>query len=135
MVPELTMPEIAGRIAEAVTPYLLWFELWDLFKAAYSEPKNSSLIERIYKYASWCDVQPRGETADSDMLTCVAVCFYEEIPAFEPAREDMPNWFTEADFRAMRGVLSYKFTDDDYREIEKGFDGHAFRRKRFDHLG
>jgi hypothetical protein len=123
----LLVPELTEAITEADTPYSLWFELWDAFKAAYNEPRNSSLIARIYEYADWCETQPRGETADDDLLTCVSVCFFEEIPTCEPARDDMPNWFTEEDFKDMRDVFRYHFSDAEFEKIEAGFAGRTFR--------
>ena len=62
----LLMPELAEALTSADTPYSLWFVLWDTFKVAYNEPRNGSLIARIYKYADWCETQPRGETAAED---------------------------------------------------------------------
>jgi hypothetical protein len=134
MVPELMAPELTRTIDQAGTPYLLWFELWSLFKAAYNEPRNGSLIKRIYKYADWCEMQPRGATAVDDLLTCASVCFYEELPTCEPAREDMPNWFTEKDFRDMRDVFRYHFTDEEFEKIEADFAGRTFRGRDWDDL-
>jgi hypothetical protein len=121
------MPEYAEQIRGAETPYMLWMEIFPLFEAAYNEPRDISLIERIYKYAAWCETQLGGETAADDLATCIHVCFYEHIPQCEAARDDIPNWFTQEEFTAMRGTFSYTFTDEEYSKIEKGFDGRSFR--------
>lgn len=126
------MPEHATVLAEADTPYSLWIELWFLFEAAYREPRDVSLIERIYKYADWCELQPRGETADDDLLTCVSVCFYEHIPTCEAAREDLPNWFSKEDFINMRSVFRYFFNEDEFKKIEEEFVGRTFRTWEWD---
>ena len=73
-------PELVDRIREAENPYLLWIDLRMAFEDAYRVPQNRSLIERIYKFANWCERQPRGDVAADDLLTCVSVCFYEHIP-------------------------------------------------------
>jgi len=39
--------ELAAQISDTDTPYLLWFELLDSFRAAYQAPRNEDLIRRI----------------------------------------------------------------------------------------
>lgn len=120
-------PELHVQFSDADTPYLLWFELRDAFHDAYSRlPLNEGLIKQIYDYADWCCSQPRGDTAEDDLLTCVAVAFYEHIPESPAAVADMPRWFTLEDVGAMKEVLSYHVGFDGYKEI---LDAYA-RKKR-----
>ena len=100
-------PEMGQAIDEAENPYALWIDLCLDFEKAYQEPRDEGLIRRIYSYAEWCEQQDRGETAEDDLLTCVAVCFYEHIPTIAGAREDMPRWFTLKDVEMSKGVFGY----------------------------
>jgi hypothetical protein len=74
-------PELASRFEAGDSPYTLWFELRQAFEEAYGKtPPDESLIRRIYRYSDWCCEEPRGNTAERDLFTCVAVSFYEHIP-------------------------------------------------------
>ena len=89
------------------TPYSLWSNLSDVFKRAYEYPYKEADIRAIYEYADWSWSQPRGETSDDDLLTCIAVCFYEHIPQIEPAVKDLPRWFKLSEIITMREIFSY----------------------------
>jgi len=110
-------PELISRFENADTSYLLWFELRDAFEDAYDKtPRDESLIRRIYQYSDWCCDQPRGQTAEDDLLTCVAVCFYEHIPQHPVAREDMPRWWRADDLREP-SIFQYHLSDEQFREL------------------
>ncbi|EEF59124.1 hypothetical protein Cflav_PD1616 [Pedosphaera parvula Ellin514] len=111
-------PELACQFEWADTPYLLWFELREAFEKAYEQtPRDESLIKRIYQYSDWCADQPRGETAEDDLLTCVAVCFYEHIPLHSAAREDMPRWWRAEDLAGEPSVFQYHLSEEQFREL------------------
>jgi hypothetical protein len=110
-------PELASHFENVDTPYLLWFELRDAFEDAYDQtPRDESLIRRIYQYSDWCCDQPRGQTAEDDLLTCVAVCFYEHIPQHSAAREDMPRWWRAEDLREP-SIFQHHLSDEQFREL------------------
>jgi len=114
---EEMFPELASRFEEANTPYLLWFELREAFERAYAQsPRDESLIRRIYQYSDWCIGQPQGQTAEDDLTTCVAVCFYEHIPQHSAAREDMPRWWRAEDLREP-SIFQYHLSDEEFREL------------------
>jgi hypothetical protein len=122
-------PELSAPIEKAENSYSLWFELRHAFERAYDAmPKSESLIRRIYQYADWCDNQARGETAEDDLLTAVAVCFYEHIPEHPAAWNDMPRWFSLKEFDNMRGLWEYSFKKEGYLQLRQEF---ARRRKMF----
>ena len=89
------------------TPYSLWSNLREVFKRAYDYPYKEADIRAVYEYAEWSCRQPRGETAEDDLLTCVAVCFYEHIPEVEAAVKDLPRWFKLSEILTMREIFSY----------------------------
>jgi hypothetical protein len=112
------LPELVEAVEEADTPYLLWFELREAFERAYDRsPRNESLIRRIYQYSDWCVEQPGGRTADDDLLTCVAVCFYEHIPQHPEAREDMPRWWRAEDLKEP-SIFQYHLSEKEFRDLQ-----------------
>src|SRR5437016_3383475 len=94
-------PELLDRFDDVDTPGLLWMELRMAFEEAYKTPRNEDLISRIFAFAHWCCAQPQGSTAEDDLGTCVAVCFYEHIPGLPEALEDMPRWLSRSDVLTM----------------------------------
>jgi hypothetical protein len=110
-------PELIGRFDPVESPYSLWLELRFAFDEAYKEPRNENLISRIYAYADWCCAQPEGATAEDDLGTCVAVCFYEHIPQSPEALEDMPRWFELSEIRQMKKTFSYMVGEEGFQRI------------------
>ena len=76
-----------------------------------------SLIGRIYSFADWCMQAPRGPDAGHDPMSAVTVAFYEDIPTFKPARDDMPRWFPYAEVANNRQVFAYHIGDAMYDEL------------------
>lgn len=110
-------PELADRFDFVESPYSLWIELRFAFDEAYKEPRNESLISRIYAYADWCCAQPEGATAEDDLGSCVVVCFYEHIPESPEALEDMPRWFKLSDVHLMKETFSYMVGEEGFQRI------------------
>src|ERR1035437_2183242 len=123
-------PEFHDYFEETDNPYSLWEELGNAFEQGYEEPRNEGLIKRIYEYGDWCCSQPRGETAEDDLATCVAVCFFEHIPEIPEALEDMPRWFTRADVLAMKTLLSYQVGEEGYAKVLARFDRYHKEEKK-----
>ena len=112
------LPELRKTIESADSVMALWVELWlDFTKAYKQEPRNESLIARIYSFADWCVAAPRGPDAGHDPLTAVAVCFYEHIRWHKPSRDDMPRWFLAADVEFARNTFSYMIEPAEFDEL------------------
>jgi len=45
------------------------------------------------------------------------VAFFEEIPKFKPARDDMPRWFRYEEVAGSREVFSYFIGDEEYKRL------------------
>jgi hypothetical protein len=123
------LPELRKKIDAAENVMALWD---DFFRCAFvpaykAEPPDDSLIARIYAYADWCVQAPRNPDASHDPLTAVLVCFYEDIPAFRPARNDMPRWFTYDEVADSEQVFKYMIGDEQYRELLRYMDKHRNR--------
>ena len=101
----------------ADTPYLFLIELRLLFEKAYVHPRDESFIKRVYDYADWCDHQPRGKTAEDDLLSAAAVCFYEHLPENQAVRADMPRWFTRQEILNMKSLLRYRISERSTRKV------------------
>jgi hypothetical protein len=122
-------PELWSVWENADSPYGLWLELRLAFEKAYDKtPPDESLIARIYRYADWCDGQPRGLSAEDDLLTIVAVSFYEHIPQHPRARQDMPRWWQPEDLvddgpdRKPRSIFRYNLTAEEFEELKRFLD-------------
>jgi len=121
------LPELASRFEPALedvdSPYTLWSELWEAFEEAYNKtPPDESLIRRIYQYSGWCCDQPRSNRADDDLLTCVTVGFYENIPRHPKARDDMPRWWQRGDLEVGPGerhAFEYYLDAEQFAELKK----------------
>jgi len=103
------------------TPYDIWSNLVCVIRAAYNTPYNEGDIRSVYKYAEWCCKQPRSNDADEDLLTIVAVSFYEYLPEIPAAVKDIPRWFKASNIIEMREIFSYRLGDDGYQKILSSF--------------
>ena len=102
-------------------PFDIWVNLRDLFEKAYTYPYNEADIRAIYEYAEWSCKQPQGDSAENDLLTVVAVGFYEYIPELPAAIKDLPRWFKLDEILAMKEVLSYRVGTDGFHQLIKAF--------------
>lgn len=109
-------PELWSEFDRADSSYLLWYEVQKAFDGAY-DSGDRALIDRVYRYARWCCEQPRGESAADDLLTCVVVSFFEEIPLNEKAINDLPNWFSKAEIESMKETFIYHVGEMGYQGI------------------
>ena len=112
------LPELRSEIEEAQTPMALWVEIVYAFDEAYSEPRNDNFIERVYRFADWSLQQPEGETAAEHLPTCVVVCFWEHIPTYEPARNDMPRWISFEDLIANQQIFRHSLSDQEFEKVK-----------------
>jgi hypothetical protein len=112
------LPDLRHVIVSADSIMALWIELFIAFRKAYErEPRDESLIAQIYAYADWCLQAPRGPDAGRDPFTAVIVAFYEDIPAFQPAREDMPRWFPYSEVAQNKQVFAYHLSDEEFADL------------------
>jgi hypothetical protein len=112
-------PDLAEELSWTDSPMSLWVALYTEFVIAYEEPRDESLIRRVYEFAEWCmeQEQPGVKDASQHLLTCVAVCFWEPLPTNRLARADMPRWFTYEDIALNRRIFSYFLSDTEFEEL------------------
>lgn len=111
------LPEMRREISESEDPMQLWIEINMHFEDAYVEPRNESLIRRVYEYEAWCLTQDGGETAGDHLPTCVSICFWEHIPTNTAARKDMPRWFSLDDVLAYQHFFGYCLSAGNFEEL------------------
>lgn len=103
------------------TPYCLWLNLREVFKRAYDYPYKEEDIRAIYGYADWSCRQTRGETASDDLLTAVAVGFFEHIPEIEAAVKDLPRWFKLSEIMEMREIFNCHVGDAGFERMVEAY--------------
>ena len=119
------LPELQCKIANGGSAYNVWLELHDEFNRAYSvEPRNESLISRIYEYAVWCSRQPHN----ADLRTAVTVCFYETLPLDIVVRGDLSRWLSPDEFAALRPVFGYHLSESEIKRLAEDFIAETSRR-------
>ena len=73
--------------------------------------------------SDWCCEQPRAKSAADDLLTCVAVSFYEHIPLHPKARDDMPRWWRAEDLASgpegEPSIFAYHLTGNKLEELKR----------------
>jgi hypothetical protein len=110
-------------------PMSLWLEIWWAFERAYQPPRDEDFIKRVYEFADWCLVQERCDDASWDLLTCVAVCFFEHIPTNALTRADMPRWFKRHEIVVMRDTFSYFLSASEFEGLLALFEPLQSNRK------
>ncbi|WP_435009120.1 hypothetical protein P12x_000370 [Tundrisphaera lichenicola] len=115
------VPDLAGEIEKAESPYFLWIELYRVFREAYNSTRDDALIGQIYGFAKWCLEQPRGERYEEDVKTCVCLCFYQNLPLLPAARDELGKWLQPEDFATLKLVFQFHCDDKVFGLIESQF--------------
>jgi hypothetical protein len=71
-------PEVHSCLHEGdqELPYVVMGFVADWIEERSSSGLTPELIQRVVEFAKWCEEQPRGETAEDDLLTVLVVAFY-----------------------------------------------------------
>lgn len=112
------LPELRREIQSADSVMALWIDVFFAFRRAYEqEPRDESLIARVYDFADWCMHAARGPDAGHDPASAATVGFYEDIPTLDAARDDMPRWLRYSEVAGSKPVFSYMIGDEKYDEL------------------
>ena len=123
------LPELRKLLQVEKSPYLFLGEMVGILHQAYLRA-DEDLIRRIYEYAKWCMNAPRGVDASDDMLTIVAVSFFEDLPQFAEVRRDVGRWFPKEEIQIMKSIFTYHGTEEQYQEMLESCNVTKFQRKR-----
>jgi len=119
-------PEISGKIRDyADLPYVLMGCIADWLKKLRPEELTPELIGRISAFAKWCEEQPEGKTASSDIYTIYIVGFFENLFDSDTSRVLLPKLFSKEDFVRNEKYLKTWIGEEDYNKALKQYDAEA----------
>jgi hypothetical protein len=122
-------PNLRELIEKQTNPMSLWIELAFALEHVYEEnPLNDERIGKFYEYAAWCFKQPRTEIAETDLNSCVAVCFIEHIPLHRGMSDDLYRWMSVGSFHGFENLFRYHLSDGEFKKFSAEF--HA-KKKNF----
>jgi len=90
-------PEVRARIfhGDEALPYLMMGHVADWLKNLPAAAFTPELLDRVRAFTDWCEDQPRGDTADDDLLTMLMVGFYEKLFEAEHLRALLPKLLSQ----------------------------------------
>ena len=107
-------PEVAADVDEGDEdqPYLVvgYIAKWLL-----SVDLDSATIQRVVDFDRWCMQQPRGQTADDDILTIQAVGFQEELFRYDKLLPLVTKLISREELQANREYFSQWVGEDRYQ--------------------
>jgi hypothetical protein len=107
-------PEVAAEVFEGDEdePYLVvgYIAKWLL-----SVDLDSATIQRVVDFDRWCMQQPRGQTADDDILTIEAVGFQEELFRYDKLLPLVTKLISREELQANREYFSQWVGEDRYQ--------------------
>ena len=109
------LPDLKRVVSEAPSPMALWIELLSEFDAAF-RVCDADKTDRILKYARWC-WQGRNEQA----VIAVKCAFFEHLPLHRGMCEEIPRWFSRAEFDRLRPVFGYHADSEVIADIEESY--------------
>ena len=85
-------PEIRDRLEhDHDLPYCLMGALADWLVELPQSEFTSDVINRLVAFSRWCEEQPRGEDARTDLPTIVTVALYEKLFEHDSTRFLLPK--------------------------------------------
>ncbi len=58
---------------------------------------------------------------ENDLTTCACLCFYQNIPLLEAARNDLARWLAAEDFASLVEVLRFHSSSEVFEELARPF--------------
>src|SRR5215217_5955871 len=89
------LPELRRKLQEEKSAYGFFHEVVNALESAHLR-REDDMIRRIYAYANWCLQAPRGKDSSDDMLTIMAVSFFESLPLHPVIRKNIGHWLPKA---------------------------------------
>jgi len=114
---ELTsrFPEVAEDIADnRELPYLQMHALVDWLASVSGDRPTTEVIGRIKNFAAWCEAQPEGDDAGSDLHTIFVVGFLEKLFRTESSRPFLPHLISKEQLMVNADYLRRWVDERDY---------------------
>jgi hypothetical protein len=126
------IPHRAKSAEQATGLHTLWFELLSDLQAAYRDrPTLDDRIESIWAFAGWCFDSKRSKSVRG----AVAVSFFEHLAHFGPARRELPERMTRAQFEELLPAFGTVLEDPEYdafvSEILRAYGAKAGEIRRY----
>lgn len=74
---------------------------------------NVARLQSVYDFAEWCFRQK-----NEDIWNAAGVSFYEHLVDYPETRKEMKRWMKQEIYTDIRGLLEYRLTDKEFREID-----------------
>ena len=111
-------PERAERLSKNSSIFDLWFDLLGDLQAAYRQvAPDTESIDRTWAFAAWCFDAHRHHSVRG----AVAAAFYEHLPHFGPARRELPQRLTRAQFDELIPYFKTALTEAELGEFVTEF--------------
>jgi hypothetical protein len=100
-------PEVKGLCSEGdeQLPYVLMANLVAFLEKQADPALPLEISRRVKEFNLWCQNQPRGEDAGSDVLTIVVVGLFEKVLMSDKLHHLVPGLIAKADFLKNRQYL------------------------------
>lgn len=117
-------PEVCNSVfdGDEDLPYLMMGHLADWVVEQAASPLDSKLQKRIVDFCNWCLLQPRGESADDDILTIWTVGFYEKMFENEATHPLIARLVTKEDLLSNREYLLSWVGEDMFQKVLKTYE-------------
>ena len=96
-------------------PYTMMMAVAEWLKGLSPVELTPDIVRRVIDFDAWCLGQPRGETADDDMLTIYVVGFLEELFKSGVTRALIPHLLSKEDLVECAEYWTQWTTPGDYQ--------------------
>ena len=115
-------PEIRDRIEDdAELPYLLMDHLAEWLGERSRQEFTQELIDRVVAFARWCEEQPRGDNASSDLATIIVVGLYEKLFQYDNTRFLLPRLISKQQMREGADYMKAHVGEENYSKALRYF--------------
>ena len=115
-------PEIQTRLEEYYDlPYVLMGALADWLTELSPPEFTSNVIDRVVAFSRWCEEQPRGKDARTDLPTIVTVALYEKLFEHDGTRFLLPKLITKEQMLEGADYMKAHVGADNYEKALRYF--------------
>jgi len=109
----LFLPEIAPFLIELENSYQLWIEISDNFSIA-CKNNNLKLINKIFVFSQYFEKNIIGKDSYDDDYSALVCCFYEHIPQYKIARQEIKKYWSRDKIFKFHSVFTYIGSERDF---------------------
>lgn len=119
----LRFPEVRSIAFEdnSDQPYTMMTMVAEWLSGMTPNAMTSELIERVRAFSTWCEEQPRAETASDDIFTIWMVGFVEKLFETEHTRRIVTQIVSKETLTGSAAYFRTWVGDDNYEKILRQF--------------